>query len=77
MEDTMYLKKVAIISRSSSDFPELQKDLKKTGIDIYTVSSVQEIIGRYMDSQFVLAIINEDSYGEQTPKAALHPGAVI
>lgn len=64
----MNLKKAAIISRNTSDYLDLQGELKEADIDIYIVVSIEDIIERYISLPFVLAIIDARSYKDQTPK---------
>ena len=64
----MHQNKVAIISRNTSNFLDLQRDLKDSGIEIFTALSVEEIIEKYMSPPFVLTIIDANSYTDQTPK---------
>lgn len=64
----MYLKKVAIISKNTGGFYRLQRNLNEVGIDTHAVSTIEDILGKYITPPFVLAVIDANSYKDQTPK---------
>lgn len=64
----MNQKKVVIISRNISNFLDLQKELKEAGMEPCTVTSIEDIIERYISLPFVLAIVDAESHGDETPK---------
>lgn len=64
----MNQKKVAILSKSTSDFLDLQRELNEADIDTHIVASIEDIIEKYISLPFMLAIIDVKSYGDQTPK---------
>lgn len=62
----MHQSKVAIISKSTSAFIPLQKDLKENYMDVCAVSSIEDILEKYINLPYVLAIIDTNSFGENT-----------
>lgn len=68
----MYQNEVAIISKAANSFDSLQKNLKENGLDICTVSSLENIFEKYMTSSYVLAIVDANSYGDDTLKLVRH-----
>lgn len=64
----MLQNKVVIISKNTSSFIPLQESLKEYGMDTWIVSSISDIFEKYITLPFVLAIIDANSYGEDTLK---------
>ena len=63
---------VAIISKATNSFDSLQKNLKENGLDICTVSSLENIFEKYMTFPYVRAIVDANSYGDDTLKLVRH-----
>ena len=64
--------KVAIISKKASNFIPLQEKLKENCLDICIVSSIDNLLDKYISLPFVLTIIDANSYGEETLKLVKH-----
>lgn len=60
--------KIAIITKDANCFLSLQESLKENGMDTCTVSSIESLFEKYISFPFVLAIIDANSYREDTPK---------
>lgn len=60
--------KIAIISKNTGSLISLQENLNEICVDTYTVSSIEDILEKYIYLPFVLTIIDADSYGEDTLK---------
>lgn len=60
--------KIAIISKKASRFISLQEKLKENSMDICTVSSIEDILEKYIHLPYTLAIVDADSYEGNTLK---------
>lgn len=72
MEHSICQNKIAIITKNKNSFISLKTELNENGVDVCTVSSIENIFEKYISLPFVLVIIDASSYEDEILELVRH-----